>query len=173
MFDFDGHVIGESRKFAMQRFRKSYGVAYTVEKIRVTEGDVLRSSSNLFPNVFQHDFAIHNSEDAVIDGNDRAVAAKMLAATAGFRVARDAVFTGRENDVRILQKRRKSLAVGPNEFLPADGDRWLGLPQRHGLVALAVLLEAFCEMYKPFLKLASENGFHTLGAKMSFIHWRV
>ena len=92
MLDFDRDVIREPRKFSVQRFHKSYGVPYTVEKIRVAKGDVLGPGGNLLANILKHHFAVHHTEYAVVDRNDRAVAAKMLASPARFRVTRDAVF---------------------------------------------------------------------------------
>lgn len=146
---------------------------HTVEKVRIAEGDVLRSGGNLLANIFQHDLAVHHAEYTVVDRNNRAVAAKMLASPARFRVAGNAVFAGGENHVGILREHWKSVPVGPDEFLPRQGDYRLGLRLDCRFIVFAVLLETLREMRKPFLEFTSKNMFHSLGAEMRLIHGRV
>ena len=118
VFDLDGDVVSNLRKLAVQRFYKHHPVADAIEKIRITKRDVLRSHCHLLANIFEHNFAVHNPENTVVDGDDRAVTAKMLASAACLRVTRNAVFSGRQNDVGILRGQRKTLPLGPDEFLP-------------------------------------------------------
>ena len=75
VFDLDGDVVGESRKFLVQSFNKRDCVPSAIEKIGIAERDVLRPGRHLLPNVFQYDFTIHDAENTVIDGHDGAVAA--------------------------------------------------------------------------------------------------
>src|SRR5207248_727188 len=102
-------------KFLLQGFDNSQCVPSTVEKVRIAEGDVLRSGRHLLAEVGEHDFAIHYAEHTLVDGDDGAMTAQMFASPARFGVARDAVLAGRKNDVCIFRKGRKSLPIGRNE----------------------------------------------------------
>src|SRR6266446_10077144 len=84
MLDLDGRVVRQSGKLRVQGVYNGHGVAGAVEKIRVTEGDVLRSHGDLLADVGEHDVALHDPKNAVIDGDHRAMPAQMLTATAGF-----------------------------------------------------------------------------------------
>src|SRR5205807_1135646 len=114
-------------KFVVQRLHKSHSVPDAIEKIRITERNVLRSGLYLLTNILEHNFAFHNPEDAFVNRNDGAVPAKVFASPTRFRVAGDAMLASRENDVRVFCKRRESLPVGRNEFLPSNRDQRLGL----------------------------------------------
>ena len=76
------------------------------------KGDVLGAGIDLAANVFEHDFALHDAEDTVVDRHDRAVAAEMLAAAAGFGVAGDPEPAVGHQQVRVLAQRRQAGAVG-------------------------------------------------------------
>src|SRR5882724_4146576 len=52
VFDLDGHVVRDSRKFAMKRFDEFYGVTNAVKEIRIAESDVLGAGGHLAPNIF-------------------------------------------------------------------------------------------------------------------------
>ena len=81
MLYLDGDVVCVVRKLSIKRFDQRNGMAWTVEKIRVTKGDVLGSSLNLLTNVSQHYFWLYNEKTASVYWNYRAMTAKMLAAT--------------------------------------------------------------------------------------------
>src|SRR5258708_34184073 len=85
MLDLDGRVVRQPGKLRVQGVHNGHGVAGAVEKIRVTEGDMLRSHGDLLADVGEHDVALHDPKSAVIDGDHRAMPAKMLTAPPGFR----------------------------------------------------------------------------------------
>ena len=72
----------------------------------------------------------------------------------------------------ILLEQWKSSPVRPDEFLPRQGDYWLGLLLRR-IAAFAVPLETMRQVRKPFLKFTSKNMLHSVGAEMRFIHGRI
>ena len=71
----------------MERFHERHRVAGAVEEIGIAERDVLRARRHLPPDIFEHHFALHDAEDALIYGHHRAVPAEVLAAAAGLGVA--------------------------------------------------------------------------------------
>ena len=85
VLDFYGDVVGHVREFAMKFFDQRNGVADAIEKIWIAERNVLRAGGHLAANVFQYNFARHDAENSVVHRHDRAMAAQMLAAAAGFR----------------------------------------------------------------------------------------
>jgi hypothetical protein len=92
-------------------------VSRAIEEIRVSEGDVPGTLRHLAPNVLQHYFPLYHPECAVIDRDDRAVAAQMLAAARCLRVAHHSRFAV-DVQVRVAVERGKAGAVGWNELLP-------------------------------------------------------
>src|SRR5215471_18563037 len=123
VLDFDGDVKSELREFAMQRFCEHYRVPNAIEKIRIAEGDVLRPRRHLLANVFEHDFAVHYAKDAVVDGYNRTVTAKVLASPARFRTSRNTVFAGGEDDMSVVRGQRQAAPHGSYEFLPRQRDQ--------------------------------------------------
>src|SRR5258708_2607137 len=83
VLDFDGYVVSEVRKFTMEFSNEFHGMADSVEKVRIAEGDVLRASSRLAANVFENNVAADNSKNTFVHRHDRTVPAKMFAAAAG------------------------------------------------------------------------------------------
>ena len=75
MFDFDGGVISERRKFSVQFAHDGEGMADAVEKIGIAKGDVLGSSGDLLADIGENGFLIDDAENTVVDGDDGAVAA--------------------------------------------------------------------------------------------------
>ena len=122
VLDLDGDIVGQSREFAVECADDVEGVARTVEEIRVAEGDVLRAGGDLTANVLEHDLGLDNSELAVIDGDEGAVAAHMLAAAAGFRVSDDLCFAVRQAQFCVAAKRRQTAPVGHKKLLPRERD---------------------------------------------------
>lgn len=173
VLDLDSRVVTDRGKFPVKLLHQFHRVANSVEKIRIAESNVLRPGGNLLANIFKHDLAVYHAENAVVDRNDRAVAAKMLASSARFRVAGNAVFAGGKNHVGIRREKWKSVSVGPDEFLPRPGDPGHRLRHRRQFDVFAEQLEILCKMHKTFLKFASENVLHSLGTEMRFIHGRV
>ena len=87
VLDLDGGVVGERRKFLVQRFDDAHGVRGAVEEIGIAEGDVLGAGCDLLANVLQHNFRLHHAKIALIHRHHRAMPAQVLAAAAGFGVA--------------------------------------------------------------------------------------
>ena len=61
----------------------------SVKEIWVAKGDVLRARSYLLPDVIQNHIVLDHTKHPLIDRDNRAVAARMLATSAGLRVAYD------------------------------------------------------------------------------------
>src|SRR5260221_14716945 len=61
-------------------------VRRSVEEIRIAECDVLRSSSHLLSDILDDHVALHDTECAVVDRNDRTVTTKELEAARRFRI---------------------------------------------------------------------------------------
>ena len=98
-----------------------------IEKIRVAESDVLRARRNLLTDVFKNHFTVDNTEDTVVHGNDGAMTAKVFASSAGFRVARYAVFAGREDDLGVFRRQWKPVSVGRMKLLTRQRNQRLRL----------------------------------------------
>jgi hypothetical protein len=77
----------------MQGLHQGNRVAQAIKKIRIAECDVLRSGSNLLPDVSKNNFPIDDPKYAIVNRNDRAMPANMLAAATRFRVTRDAMLS--------------------------------------------------------------------------------
>ena len=71
-------------------------VARTIEEVRIAERDVLGAGTDLRSDVGHYDVDRDHAEPAVVHRHDRTVAAAMLAAAAGFRVADDSSGTAKE-----------------------------------------------------------------------------
>ena len=84
----------------------------TIEEVRIAKGDVLSAGGNLLADIREHDFAIDDAKDAVVYRNDRAMAAKMLAAAARFGVTREAMLSAGQNQMRIGTEWRQTVAIG-------------------------------------------------------------
>src|SRR5665213_3489245 len=88
VLDLDGYVVAEIWEFFVQRFDYRQRVRGAVEEIGIAEADVLRAGGDLLADVFEHYFALHDAERAVVHRDNWAVAAEMFAAAAGFCVTR-------------------------------------------------------------------------------------
>src|SRR5260370_27151256 len=69
VLDLDGHVVSQCGKLRMHGAQDGHGVGWTVEEIRVAEGDVLGSHRHLLADVGQHYIPLHDAERAVIHGD--------------------------------------------------------------------------------------------------------
>lgn len=92
MLDLNGDVVSEARKILVQGFDERDGVANAIEKIGVAERDVGGAGGDLLANVDEDDVTVHDAENAVVNGNDRAMATQVFAAAAGFGVTDDPAF---------------------------------------------------------------------------------
>ena len=116
MFDFDGHVVGQMRMVGVKSFENTSGVGDAIEEIRVAEGDVLRACCDLLTNVGENNVESDYTKLALINGNDRTMAAEMFAAAGSFRVARNFVCAVWQNNVRIFVESGKIGTVRNFEY---------------------------------------------------------
>ena len=134
VLDLDGDVVAELREFAVQRLDDGQRVRRPIEEIGIAEGDVLGARIDLAANVFQHDVALHDAENSVVDGHNGAMAAKVFAAAAGFRIAGDLESAFRHQQVRVLRSAGRPLRSGGMKFRRSSE-----IAPREPLAALAVL----------------------------------
>ena len=85
MFDFYGDVVRHLGKLAVKFFDEIHRVTNAIEKVRITERDVLRARGHLSPNVLHHNVTADDAKDAFVNRDDGAMAAKVFAAATGFR----------------------------------------------------------------------------------------
>ena len=127
MLNFDCGVVGDLREFPVERFDQRDGVADAVEEIWIAEGDVFGAGFHLAADVFEDHVVRDYAERAVVDGDDRAMAAEMFAAARGFGVTGDARGAVGESQRGITIERGQSLAIGDLEILALEGDQRLAL----------------------------------------------
>src|SRR5579884_195238 len=111
MFDLRCDVIGQRREFSMQALHQFQRMPGSVEKIRVTEGDVLGTGGYLAANIFYNNIVGHHAEAPVVDRHNGTMAATMLAAPTGFGVPHQPLLTARQNQPRIALERRQRASV--------------------------------------------------------------
>src|ERR1051325_6876340 len=118
MLDFYRDVVTQLRKFPMHRFNNGNSVSGSIENIGIAERNVLGARSSLLANVLQHHLSLHNAKDAVVDGNDWAMPAQMLAAAARLGVSGNKMSAIRHHHMRIFVQRRQALPVRYDEAEP-------------------------------------------------------
>src|SRR5579862_1845959 len=123
MLDLDSDVIGEPGPLCMERFDNLGGMAGTVEKVGIAERNVLGAGSDLAPDVFQHHLRLHDSENAAIHRDYRAVPAPMLAAAAGFRIA-GAPGASIHHHTRISCEVGQARSIRRLKLLPGQRNHW-------------------------------------------------
>src|SRR4029078_3938948 len=84
MLDLDGRVVADAGKLPRERVDDGQRVRGAVEEVRIAEGDVLRAGGYLRANVGEHDIRRHRAEPAVVERDDRAGSAAMIAAARRF-----------------------------------------------------------------------------------------
>src|SRR5690349_6827897 len=105
MLDFNGDVVGQPGPFAVEGFHDGYGVAGSVEEIGVAKRDVGGAGGDLTANVLENDIALHNAEEAAIDGNHGTVPAEMFATAGCFGIA-DAASAIGHDQLRVRSEGR-------------------------------------------------------------------
>ena len=120
---------------------------------------MLRARLHLPPNVGKHDVLLHNAKRTVVNRDDRAVPAQMLAAAARLRVA-DALSTARRHELRISAQDRQSYAVGDDKLQPIQGRLC------HGLQIIGKPCERLFE-------LAADDALDAEAAEVSLVQRRV
>ena len=116
MLDLDDRIVSERREFAMQRFNDAPRVRRAVEEIRIAERDVRGALLHLRADVGQHDVDGDDAELAVVDRDDRAMPAAMLAAARRIGRADGLARSVRHLQRRVSIERRQSGAIGLNEI---------------------------------------------------------
>src|SRR5574341_172250 len=90
MLNLDRDVVGYVWKFSVHGLDDWDHMTGSIEKIRVTEGDVARARFDLIANICQHHVALHDAELSTVHRDNRTMAAQMLAAAACFGITRNA-----------------------------------------------------------------------------------
>ena len=106
----------------MELFHQTDGVADAVKEIRIAEGDMLGTAGYLLANVPDDHAAWNDEKPSAIDGNDRAVTAQVLTATAGLCVAHRAAPVLAHLHIGIARQRRQAIAPGHAEVLLDKGN---------------------------------------------------
>ena len=106
----------------------AHRVGHPVPEVRVPEGDMLGAGLDLLGDVGEHDVPLHDPEPAVVDRDDRAVAAAVPAAAAGLGVAGESGAAVGHLELRVAFEARKTAAVGHPEPLPGQGHGWCRSP---------------------------------------------
>ena len=129
VLDLDGDVVGEAREFAVERLDDGQAWAGPLKKSGSPKV-MCSAPAYLAANVLEHHVARHDAKDAVIDRHNRTMAAEMLAAAAGFGVARDARI-GRPGSNKCAYSRSggRPGAVRDHEVEPVERDHRLGPAQ--------------------------------------------
>src|SRR5204862_1715552 len=83
----DRDVVCNAGKFAREPADDRVGVTNAVEEVGIPEGHVPRSGGNLRANVREDDLVRDHTEASLVDRNDRAMPASVLAPAARFRVS--------------------------------------------------------------------------------------
>src|SRR5262249_27391785 len=122
VFNFDGDVVSDAWKFAMEFVDQLERVTNAIEEVGIAEGNVSSARLNLLTDVGHHHVATHYAKDPFVDWNDRTVAAEMFATATRFGRANDAVSITWQNQMRILLERRHSRAIGDLEAQAFERD---------------------------------------------------
>ena len=169
VLDLDRDVEGQVRELARNPSRDVERVARAVEKVRIAEGDVSGASLDLRADVGQDDVGGNDAKAAVVDGHNRTVAAEVLAAPAGLRVAGNAARAVAETDRRIARERRKALAVRGTE----RETRRVARRRREPVGHLPAAVEPASERDQVRLELAAEHRLHAARAEHGRVGRRV
>ncbi len=104
----------------MQLLRDANRVAAGVEeRVRVAEGDVLGTGTDLLLDVGEHVVALHDPDPAAVDRRDRAVPTQMPTTAGGLGVADHPPFRA-ERQLGVVGQRRQAAAVGHREGQPVQ-----------------------------------------------------
>src|SRR6185295_2240051 len=129
MLDLDRDVVADLRMLRVQGARDPHRVRRAVEEVGVAKGDVSGARRNLVVEISDNDLRLDDAELAVVDRDDRAMAAEMPAPAARLGVADQAARAVRGMQRGVLRKRRQ-----PGQL------RHQEVEARHPLRALRALL---------------------------------
>ncbi len=177
MLDLDGHVVGDVRKFAVERFYKLHRVPDSVEKIRIAKRNVLRAGRYLLANIRKHDLAVHNAKNALVHRDNRTVPAKMLATTAGFRRSDHSITIARNNQVSIFLELGHSGTIRHLKVQPLQRDFWFGLRRavtlRISPAVSACRTQSCCQMHELILEFPAKDRPHSKRPQILRVHRRI
>src|SRR5580704_18548740 len=111
MFDLNGDVVGDRGKFFVKQFDNFQRMPDAVKKIRIAKRYMLRPGGDLAADILEHHFTLHDSKNPFIDRYNRAVAAEMLAAAAGFRRAHHTITSARDREMRVCFDGREAATI--------------------------------------------------------------
>src|SRR5258708_2193971 len=100
--EFYGDVVSYVGELAVKSFNELKGVANAIEEVRIAERNVLRTHGHLLANVLHHDVAVHDAKDALVNRDDRTMAAAMFAAAAGLGRADEAESAAWKDEVSVF-----------------------------------------------------------------------
>ena len=118
VLDLDRSVVGQLRKFAMQRLYEFDGVRRSVKEVRIAEGNMLRSRLDLLANVGQHHIALHHAKFSFVNRDYWAMPAQVLAAAAGLGISGELLLAVRQYEFRILGKIGQPLSARSKKRQP-------------------------------------------------------
>jgi len=98
-------------------------MGWSIQEIRITEGDVLGSRSHQTPNVLQDDLLRDGEKPAAVDRWNGAMQAVVLTAAAGFDIA-DRAADAITLQLSVLLQGREPTAIGHAKIeMPEEGSR--------------------------------------------------
>src|SRR5208282_5366882 len=174
VLDFYSHVVSYIGKLTVKFFAKLHRVTNAVKKIRIAEGNVLRAGGHLISNVLHHDVATDDSEDPFINRYDWAMAAKMFAATAGFRGTDEAESAARNNEMGVLVDGWHFRTVWNFEGEAFQGHKRSCVCQSLAWIrAIHAGFQALSELSEFALEFAAEDGRDAQRSQIVRVHRRV
>ena len=102
----------------MQGFDNRDGMTHGIEKIRVTERKVLRARGDLLADIREHNFGIDQAKRTVVDRDDGAMPAMMLASATRFRVTDGAMLPAGKDKMCVGFQRRQAVPIGDYKVKP-------------------------------------------------------
>ena len=118
VFDLYCNVVGELRELLMQIRYNSYTVRRPIEEIGISEGDVLCPVSHLASDVLKDNVPLHYPKCTVVDGNNGAMAAKVLAAAGGFSISNRSCSARSHLQSSVMLQSRQVAAIRYQKSLP-------------------------------------------------------
>ena len=135
-----------------------------VEKIGITERDVLRPGSDLATDIGQYDVGRHDEEPAAVDRYDRAMTTEILATAGRLGETDRLVCTIRHDQAGIFLKGRQLAAVRDDEFSLAEVDQWYALACRLARLQLPD------HLHQAGFVFSTDDGLHAERAEQLDIH---
>ena len=142
-----------------------------VEEIWIAKGDVFRTGAYLLPDVLQNHVLLDHPEHALVNRNNRAMAAHVFTTAAGLRIAHNPPLVLAHIQLRILRQGRQSRALRGYKLLPGQRDCGFRLGCRTR--GRSIGHQSSHQRAQSRLVLASQDGVHAQPAQVFLIHRRV